>query len=93
MHTLTHARGQCFGTFEGVSISQFVAAARRENVAVETFTPPGGESLKELRDRAEDFFLSLCTYVTCMYMDVYLKHSCQSGANKSVLCPAVSVLS
>ncbi|XP_071136303.1 uncharacterized protein [Mytilus edulis] len=54
-------RERKFGMLEGKCSKDFIEAARAANKKpVHTYTPPGGETLEQLRERAKSFFTDLC---------------------------------
>jgi len=56
----TRLRERKFGEVEGKTYSEMKALARRENRNLASFTPAGGETVQQVRDRAIHFFQDLC---------------------------------
>ncbi|XP_061435079.1 LOW QUALITY PROTEIN: fructose-2,6-bisphosphatase TIGAR-like [Lethenteron reissneri] len=54
-------RERSFGASEGCSVDQLRALAKEAGQRCPHFTPPGGETLEQLKTRLVDFFLELCS--------------------------------
>ena len=51
---------QHFGDAQGKPLFELVNAARRHHLSPVQYTPPNGEKLEHLQQRAKEFFLDLC---------------------------------
>ncbi|XP_032833914.2 fructose-2,6-bisphosphatase TIGAR [Petromyzon marinus] len=56
-------RERSFGASEGCSVDQLRALAKEAGQRCPHFTPPGGETLEQLKTRLVDFFLELCSLI------------------------------
>ncbi|KAM4675673.1 fructose-2,6-bisphosphatase TIGAR [Discoglossus pictus] len=74
-------RERRYGTAEGRPLSDLKAMAKKAGEQCPSYTPPGGETLDQVRDRAKDFFEFLCQLV--------LEEVCTKGdSGKTVLTSA-----
>ncbi|XP_060069697.1 uncharacterized protein LOC132549755 [Ylistrum balloti] len=53
-------RERKFGTLEGKSHKELIAAAKKANTNVASYTPPGAETNLQMQERAMSFFRDLC---------------------------------
>lgn len=53
---------QGYGEAEGQPVSMLVQSARRHRVPVAEYTPLGGETRQQFRDRVDDVFTTLCRW-------------------------------
>ncbi|KAJ7329047.1 hypothetical protein JRQ81_015221 [Phrynocephalus forsythii] len=58
-------RERKYGVAEGRPLSDLKAMAKAAGEQCPSFTPPGGETLDEVKARAQDFFEHLCNLIAC----------------------------
>ncbi|XP_020664924.3 fructose-2,6-bisphosphatase TIGAR [Pogona vitticeps] len=58
-------RERKYGIAEGRPLSDLKALAKAAGEQCPSFTPPGGETLDEVKARAHDFFEHLCNLIAC----------------------------
>lgn len=63
----TRLRERKYGVAEGNPLSQLRAMAKAAGTQCPSFTPPGGETLEQVRDRIKDFFHYLCHLIMDQY--------------------------
>ncbi|XP_050047662.1 fructose-2,6-bisphosphatase TIGAR-like isoform X1 [Dermacentor andersoni] len=61
-------RERKFGTVEGQSFGYLKEASNKANQSVSSFTPPGAETLDQVRKRAVSFFEDLCQLLRGAYL-------------------------
>ncbi|XP_043943503.1 fructose-2,6-bisphosphatase TIGAR isoform X2 [Protopterus annectens] len=67
----TRLRERKYGVAEGNPLSQLRAMAKAAGTQCPSFTPPGGETLEQVRNRIKDFFQYVCQLI----MDQYSQQS------------------
>ncbi|XP_070540678.1 uncharacterized protein [Ptychodera flava] len=62
-------RERKYGTVEGKTRQDLRRAARKQKLSLANFTPPGGETIHQVRQRAEVFFKELCQQLVGRKLD------------------------